>query len=89
MITIDAPRIEGKWYFVKSKHAKCQRGLTINQCKKYAKLMKTLSFTSFAELVSAQNGLWSQCDLNSTTAENWQEAGQITCDGPVFMKQFY
>ena len=27
--------MESKWFFVKSKHAKCQKKLPLNQCKNY------------------------------------------------------
>ena len=31
---VNSSSIEGKWYFVKSKHAKCQKNLTLNQRNK-------------------------------------------------------
>ena len=36
---VKSPSIEGKWYFVKSKHAKCQKELKLNQCKNYTKFI--------------------------------------------------
>ena len=48
-----------------------------------------MNFDSFFLRHYHRNVLWVQAVLSSTTTENWIKTGQLTCDCPVFMKNYY